>query len=391
MKVFEIFKYFLYLGATCFGGPLALIANMRNDLVDNKKWVTQTEFENYFGYSQIAPGPIAFQVCLYIGYFMSGIAGAFWAGVGMVLPSYLVMLLFSVLYIEYGDTGYVVAALYGISPVIIAIIFQSGIKLSQTVFKKDVFLYILFFASIGVTIFLEFQIIYVIIASALVSLIYYVIKRKTELRGKAGSFFLHPLLFLLAKGKEFYAVLSLMLFSAGNKLLDLTYIFIKVGALTYGSGFVIVGVLKQEVVDNFGFLTLKQFVDGLAFGQITPGPVVITSTFIGYITSGIPGSLVSTVCIFLPTFVIVMLLARVINRVKDNFYLKALIKGANASAIGAILSTSYFLSKDALIDAYTVIIFAVSLILMWSVKTKSIYLILFAAIAGIILKVTGIV
>ena len=159
----------------------------------------------------------------------------------------------------------------------------------------------------------------------------------------------------------------------------------KVGALTYGSGFVIVGVLNQEVVNNYGYITAKEFIDGLAFGQITPGPVVITSTFIGYLTEGIPGAIICTVSIFLPTFLVVMLLAKFIHRVSENFYVKSLIKGANAAAIGAILATAYLLSDEAIKDYFTGAFALASLFFLFKYKIKSLYLIIIAGLLGIII------
>jgi chromate transporter len=163
-------------------------------------------------------------------------------------------------------------------------------------------------------------------------------------------------------------------------------LFLKVGSLTYGSGFVIVGVLRQEVVENLHWLNAKEFIDGIAFGQITPGPVVITSTFIGYMTSGLIGSLVATTCIFLPTFIFVVIIATHINKFKDNFYLKSLIKGANAAALGAILSTAFLLSKDAILDVPTLILFIASASILISTKFKEYYLIIISAAAGILIK-----
>jgi chromate transporter len=169
--------------------------------------------------------------------------------------------------------------------------------------------------------------------------------------------------------------------------LKLAYVFTKVGALTYGSGFVIVGVLRQEIVENLNWLTQKEFLDGLAIGQITPGPVVITSTFIGYLTSGPLGAIVATISIFLPSFVIIMIIAPYVNKLKDNLYIKYLIKGANASALGAILSTAYFLSRDAIIDVVTLSIFGIALAILFLTKFKDIFLILISILIGIGLKV----
>lgn len=352
------------------------------------------EFKDLFGYAQVAPCPLAFQVAVYFGYYRKGFLGAVVAGFGLVFPSFLLVLIFSIFYKEFRDVDYIRYALYGLSPVIIAIIAKSGLNLSKTIFKKEIFMYVVFFLSVFFTIVFKIQIIYIVLAFAVISLIYHFILKKIK-GDSLNSFlgFIPSLLFSVSSVrnsvslcvKSFSAILLSFLFSAN--LIALALLFLKVGSLTYGSGFVIVGVLKQEVVDNLHWLTSKEFIDGIAFGQITPGPVVITSTFIGYMTSGVIGSIVSTACIFLPTFIFVLILAQKIHKFKDNFYLQSLIKGANAAALGAILSTAFILSKDALIDIPTVALFLSALLILFLTKFKDIYLILLASLAGILIKI----
>ena len=394
ITLFELAKYFFVLGATGFGGPLAIIEKIRFDLVLKKNWMQMDEFKNLFGYSQVAPGPLAFQMAIYFGYYRKGFWGAFFAGFGLVFPSFILVLVFSIFYKEFRDIDYIRYALYGLSPVIIAIIAKSGLNLSKTIFRKDLFMYIVFFLSIFLTIAAKIQIIYIVIASALLSLIYHTIHKKI----KDGSLNSLVLFFpvLISNIKLFFAdsiiffaksfrVFLFAVFLPGN-LITLALLFLKVGSLTYGSGFVIVGVLKQEFVDNLHWLTAKEFIDGIAFGQITPGPVVITSTFIGYMSSGVIGSIVSTACIFLPTFIFVLILAQKIHKFKDNFYLQSLIKGANAAALGAILSTAFILAKDAIVDIPTVILFLSALLVLFLTKFKDIYIIVLSCLAGILIK-----
>lgn len=365
------------MGSTAFGGPLAIIESIRNDLVNKKRWLTQTEFENIFGYAQIAPGPLAYQVALYIGRFKKGIAGAIVSGFALVLPSYILVLLFSIFYKEYRNIDVVKYALYGLGPVIIAIIFHSGFKLGYSLIKKDLFLYAIAAASIILTIFFKVYIIFIVFSAAIISLVYY-----SGIRKKLYS--IVPLSLALLT-----FVFSKLIFFRDElfpKLEEIAILFLKAGALTYGSGFVIVGVLRQEVVDRLHWLTANEFIDGIAFGQITPGPVVITSTFIGYFTSGIIGSIVSTFCIFFPTFIFVMIISWKINSFKDNVHLKAFIKGANAAAIGAILATAFFLSKDGIVDIPTVILFFAAMGLLFYTRIKPFVLVLLAVIAGIAIK-----
>lgn len=382
---FQIFRYFLYLGITGFGGPFAFIEYMRRDLVLDKKWMTLEEFKSYFGYSQIAPGPLAFQLAVYFAYFKKGFWAAVLTLVGLVIPSFSIVLLFSIFYKEFSDISIIVWGLYGISPVIISIIFYSGFNLTKTVFTKDIFQYILFFSAVAISIFLKVHILLLIISFAIIALIYYTLKEKFK-SDKINSVSVFAITAILSAINYVPVVLNQFIDYVNAKLLDIALVFMKAGALTYGSGFVIIGVLRQDVVENFHWLTAKEFIDGIAFGQITPGPVVITSTFIGYMVSGIPGSVVATVSVFLPTFIIVLILAQVIEKVKDNFYLKAAIKGANAAAIGAIITTAYFLSKDALVDYWTYGMFISGIGILFYTKLKPYYLIILSAAAGIAIK-----
>jgi chromate transporter len=322
-------------------------------------------------------------VSVYIGYFKKGFLGGVLAAIGLVIPSFVLVLIFSIFYSAYKDITYIKYCLYGLAPVIIAIIFQSGFKLTTAVLKKEYFLYLLFAVSIILTVFFKIYIIFLIIGSAFISLIYFFIKEKRYSRGKISSFVFYVIPFLI------FVFSKLLIFFkeiAYGKLLEIALLFLKVGSLTYGSGFVIVGVLRQEIVDNLHWLTPREFIDGIAFGQITPGPVVITSTFIGYLTQGLSGSVVATFCIFLPSFIFVLILASRIEKYKDNFYLKSFIKGANAAAIGAILSTAYLLSKDAIIDIPAFVMFVLALPVLFFTKFKPVFLILISAAIGIILK-----
>lgn len=376
MTLWELFKYYLYVGSTTFGGPLAIINTIRTDLVEKRGWLEKEEFEHYFGYAQIAPGPVAFQVGVYNGFYKFGIAGAALCGFGLVLPSYILVLIFSIFYQQYNDISYIQYALYGVSPVIIAIILHSGIKLSKNVLKKDYFLFGIFFLSIALTIYFKVGILYIIFSSALAAVVYYSFRNK-----KNGKLNFLPL--LLASP---FAFIGEVTQSMGSRLLDLALVFLKTGSLTYGSGFVIIGVLQQDVVVNYQWLSQADFLAGISFGNITPGPVVITSTFIGYLAAGFWGSVVSTFCIFFPTFCFVLILAHSISKFKENFYLKAFIKGANAAAIGAILSTAYNLSWSSIIDIPTIVIFVVSLLILFRFKVNTLYLIIAAAVCGITVR-----
>ncbi len=386
---FDIFKYFLYIGLTGFGGPLAIIQYFYRDLVQTRKWMTEEEFRNYFGYAQIAPGPLAFQVALYFSYFKKGFFAAVLAAIGLFLPSYIIVLIFSLFYASFRDITVIKWMLYGIGPLVIGIIFHSGLNLSKNVFKGEYIQYIIFFLSIIVSIFFKVYIIYLIFAAAFSSLVFFIVRDKI-IKKNVISFFPLIIFFFTNISAQFhnsiFALVNSVKDGLRGKITELAVVFLKAGALTYGSGFVIVGVLRQEVVEKLSWLTPAEFLDGIAFGQITPGPVVITSTFIGYLISGVPGSVVATIGVFLPTFIFVMIISQIINRIKDNFYLQSLLKGANAASIGAILSTGYFLSVDAITDIPGIIILAASIALLFFTKIKPYYLIIVAAVSGILIK-----
>lgn len=368
----DIFKYFLYIGFAGFGGPLAIIEMMRKDLVVKKKWIKPDEFESILGYVQIAPGPYSYQVAMYIAFRKGGYIGSLIAAFLIIFPSFLFVLIFSVFYSEYKDVTYVIYSLYGISPVIAALIFQSGFSLGKSIFKKDLFQYLIFFLSLGLTIFFRIHIIYIIISSAAVALLYYSVTNKKKLFSIALTAFIPFFLQI----RENVAI----------KLEEVGLLFLKVGALTYGSGYVIVGVLRQEVVERLHWLNAQEFIDGLVIGQITPGPVIITSTFIGYLTNGFMGAAVATFFILFPSTIIVLMLVKNIDRIRNNFYVKALIKGANAAAIGAILATAYFISRDAIVDIYTLCFFLSGLAVLILTDIKPIFILGAFAILGIVAK-----
>lgn len=358
------------MGSTAFGGPLAIINTMREDIVAKKKWISEEDFEHFLGYAQIAPGPMAFQMSCHIGYHLKKIPGAFLAGFGMVFPSFLLVLILSFIYLQFGEISYIRYALYGVNPIIVAIILSSGLKLGKNVFKKDYVMYLIFFAVIAIYLFLKVHLLILIFASGFFAIASYsILNHRNE------------------NLNSFFPLMTFPLFFKNVSFIDLAYVFLKTGALTYGSGFVIVGVLQQEIVDIHKWLTPQQFIDGIAFGQITPGPVVMTSTFIGFITSGIWGAIISTVCIFIPTFIFVILIAKWLKRYRDNFYFQSFIKGANAAAIGAILSTAVILSKGSVIDIPTIVLFVASLCLLFFTRLHSLYLIIFSALLGILIKV----
>jgi chromate transporter len=343
---------------------------MREDIVVKKSWVSEEDFEHFLGYTQIAPGPMAFQMSCHIGYHLKKIPGAFLAGFGMVFPSFLLVLLLSILYIQFGELNYIRYALYGVNPIIIAIILSSGLKLGKSVFKKDFVMYLIFFAVIAIYLILKVHLLILIFASGFFAIASYsILEHRNE------------------NLNSVFPLLTFPLFFKNVSFLDLAYVFLKTGALTYGSGFVIVGVLQQEIVDIHKWLTLPQFIDGIAFGQITPGPVVMTSTFIGFMTSGIWGAIISTVCIFIPTFFFVIVIAKWLKRYRNNFYFRSFIKGANAAAIGAILSTAVVLAKGSLFDIPTIILFVASICLLFFTKVHSLYLIISSALLGILIKV----
>ncbi len=364
----EVIALFLKLGFTAFGGPAAHIAIMHNEVVVRRKWLTDEEFLDLLGATNLIPGPNSTEMVIHIGYLRAGWPGLIAAGLCFVTPAMLIVLGLSWLYVHYGSTPQVAWLMYGIKPVVIAIILQALWTLGKKALKN--WLLIVTGAAVLALYFLGLNEIGLLFGGGLIAML---ISNWRRLR-KAS-----PLLMLPFSGLG----LAQLAIPFSLPLLFLT--FLKIGAVLYGSGYVLLAFLRADFVVRLGWLTDQQLIDAIAIGQVTPGPLFTSATFIGYILGGTPAALLATLGIFLPSFIFVALSNPLIPRVRNSTWMSSLLDGVNASALGLMAAVTIQLASSSLTDFWTVLIAAVSLILLLRYKINSTWLIAGGALIGFLL------
>ncbi len=364
--LWPLVRYFLRLGAFGFGGPIALAGYMQRDLVP-RGWITQEEYLQGLAFSRMMPGPLAAQLAMWIGYIRHGVVGASLVGIVFILPTYLIVLAVSALYVAYHGLALVQALFYGIGPVVIAIVALSAARLAKTTVGKDGNMWLVFGATALITLITRAEIALLFIAAGLLGIFLY-----SPPGHKTGA---RLIIAPLAVGSGF----SLPLLAA------LGVFFLKAGAFTFGSGLAIVPFLHQGVVVDHHWLNERQFLDAVAVGIITPGPVVITAAFVGYVVAGFWGSLVAASGVFLPVYLFVLFIGKYIIRYREHPALRGFVKGATSAASGAIAGATVILGQGSIVDIPTAVIGAASILILWRFKTPEPVVIAVAAIAGIIL------
>lgn len=363
--------YFLTLGFIGFGGSIALAHTMQEDLVKKRKWITQEEFTHGLTLSQLAPGPLATQLAMYIGFTMFKTLGATLAGIAFVLPSFLMVLAISVVYSHFGNLSFLQSALYGIGAAVIGIIASSGYSLTKQNMKRKVLLWIIFsFVFLFTLITHATNVVIFIIAGMLPLLVYH--KEKVRLPKLWGFAITSP-----------SAALNII---TAFPLVKIFLFFLVAGSIAFGGGLAIVPFLQNGVVSQYHWLTNKQFVDAIAVAMITPGPVVIAATFIGYFAGNIPGALLATIAIFLPIYLIVIFLTPIFQRHAANAQVAAFIEGVLAAAMASIAASVILLGIDTIKDLPTILIAAISFALVRFFKLPSVVIILLAGEMGILLQ-----
>lgn len=372
VPVRDLVAYYLRLGALGFGGPVALIGQMERDLVETRKWVTKEELREGVAVCQSLPGPLAIQVGIFISYLRGGFWGAWAGGWAFILPNFIIVATLGALYVHFGSLPFVRAVFYGVSPAVIALILYSCHRLTR-LGMEDGLQWIIAAGCLTVTIALRAEVALLFIVSGIIGILYYGVRP----RWRPG-----PTLPLLAAA---IAPGGRPLTSTPNPTLGgLLAFFLKAGSLTFGSGLVIVPFLEKGLVQQTGWLNERQFLIAVAIGMLSPGPVVITATFVGYLVGGFWGSLVSTVGIFLPSFLLVLIVAPILIRHRASPYVKGFVKGAFAAAIGTILGAAILLGRIAIGDWLTVLVALSSLAALarWRVSTQA--LVAVTAIIGLI-------
>jgi chromate transporter len=370
----ELLVYFLRLGTFGFGGPIALAGYMQRDLVEGRRWVSRSDYLEGLAFSQLSPGPLAAQLAMYIGWLRSGFSGATLVGIAFVLPSFLMAVAVAALYVHFGSLPWIQGMFYGIGAAVIAIIVRSAIKLVRTTVSKDLLLWIIFAALAITTAWTESEIIWLLILCGLVAMFIKAPPLATRNQSMMLVGLLNPLFVGIHGLANAATVIALFLF------------FLKAGAFVFGSGLAIVPFLYGGVVVKFHWLTERQFVDAVAVAMITPGPVVITAAFIGYLVAGVVGAILAAFAVFAPPYLIILFGAPYYRRFAQNRQVKAFVQGVTAAAVGAIAGAAYILARRSLVDIPTVIIGASTFaLLMLTKKIPEPIVILAAGVAGLLL------
>lgn len=377
-SVVEVTRLFLRLGLTAFGGPAAHIAMFRDEVVTRRGWVTDEEFLDLMAATNLIPGPNSTEMTMHLGYVRAGWWGLVAAGTAFILPAFLVVLAIAALYVRYETVPAARWLLYGIQPVVIAIILQAVWGLSRTAIKS--WLPGLVAATVFGLYFLDVNELLLLFSGGLLMMLWRNSRRiANTLNGGAGSWAALP-------GAA--ALIRFIQEPAPVTLSTLFLSFLKIGSVLYGSGYVLVVFLQTEFVERLGWISSRQLLDAVAIGQFTPGPVFTTATFIGYLVAGVPGAVIATVGIFLPGFVFVGLTNPFIPRLRRSPWLAALLDGVVASSLGLMAAVMVDLARQAIIDLPTALLAVLAAVLLICFKVNTTWLIVGGAIIGLAISLS---
>ncbi|HEY6952952.1 MAG TPA: chromate transporter [Bacteroidota bacterium] len=370
----KLLSYFLKLGTIGFGGPIALIGYMEHDLVEERGWLTKDQYLRGLALSQLAPGPLAAQLAMYTGYVKNGFVGATCTGIVFVLPSFIMVVLLGLLYKIYGGLAWMQAVFYGVGAAVIGIIAKSAYKLTKLTLKSDALLWGIFIVMWAVTAYTEQEIAWLFVLCGFV-----------------------PLL-RLAPPKWLNRGLQLLVPSSGTAILPLSdstlapsfgtifLFFAKAGAFVFGSGLAVVPFLYGSTVEQYHWLNQRQFLDAVAVAMITPGPVVITVGFIGYLVGNLPGAIAAALGVFLPVYLVVVFLTPYYERFAQNSYVHAFVQGVTSAATGAIAGAVIVLGRRAIVDAPTALIALGALGAVLRTKVPDPVIVFLAGVIGLLLS-----
>jgi chromate transporter len=369
----DLVYYFLRLGAAGFGGPVALVGYMHRDLVEKRKWISEEDYKEGLALAQLAPGPLAAQLAIYLGYVDYKIVGASLAGLAFVLPSFLMVVVLGYAYIGFGGLPWIQSVFYGVGAAVIGIITVSSYKLSKKTLNKDWLLWLIFFGLTTSTFFTEQENIWLILLAGF--LVWFV--RMAPSFFQKNNSILFPFFFLQIATQ----------LTPNEKLLQIWWFFLKAGAFVFGSGLAIVPFLFGGVVKDYHWLNERQFLDAVAVAMITPGPVVITVGFIGYLVAGFPGACIAALATFLPCYLFTIIPAPYFHKYGKNRSIKAIVDGVTAGAVGAIAGAVIVLAKRQFADVSSILIALITvLVLIRFRKIQEPFIIIAAALAGLIIR-----
>ncbi len=365
---------FLKLGLTSFGGPAAHVAMMHDEVVVRRKWVSDQEFLDLLGATYLIPGPNSTEMAIHLGFVRAGWLGLVAGGACFILPAFLIVLGLAWIYAQYGALPQVTWLMYGIKPVVIAIIVQAILGLGGKALKSLP----TWAACLGVLAlyFLGANEVVLLFAGGLAVML---VANLGRIRPRMEAALLLPL------GLPAAAAAAPIPFS----LPTLFWIFLKIGSVLYGSGYVLLAFLRSDLVVRLGWLTDAQLINAIAIGQVTPGPVFTTATFIGYQLGALPGAVLATLGIFLPSFILVALTNRFIPRLRQSPWLSALLDGVNAASLGLMVAVTWQIAQSSFVDLWTAGIALAALVLLLRFKVNSTWLIFGGAAIGVLKALLG--
>jgi chromate transporter len=360
----ELVRLFAWLSLTAFGGPAAHIALMRRELVERRRWLSDSEFLDVVGASNVIPGPTSTEVAIYVGRLRRGVAGMVTAGVAFIAPAALVVGVLAYVYVRYGATPAVGGLFDGIQPVVVAIVAIAVVQLGRTAIKNRPLgalaaaVFILYLAGVNEPVLL-------LAASAAAA---------AAARWPRADLTLVAALLPLAAAPR----------PPKGSLLELFSVFLKIGALLFGSGYVLLAFLRKDIVLSHQWLTEAQLIDAIAVGQFTPGPLFTTATFVGYVLRGLPGAVVATVAIFLPSFLLVAALEPLVSRMRRSPTASAALDGINAAAIALMAGVTWFLGREAIVDLPAALVASSAAVVLVRYRLNPVWLIVLGALYGLI-------
>ena len=365
---------FLRLGLTAFGGPAAHIAMMRHEFVTRREWLTDRRFLDLLGVTNLIPGPNSTEMAIHLGRERAGWRGLVGAGVAFIAPAAVMVSVLAWVYVEFGSTPAVTWVLYGVKPVVIAIVAQAIWGLGRVVVRRwQTGLLAAVVIALGL---LGVNELVLLFGGAAVGA---VLQRPQWLTGRLSGVLVAPLATVGVVGAV----------PTSFSLLGMALLFLKIGAVLYGSGYVLLAFLRADFVERMGWLTETQLLDAVAIGQVTPGPVFTTATFIGFVLAGVPGAVVATVAIFLPSFVFVAAVHPLVERLRASSITAPILDAVNAAAVGLMTVVMVLLGRSALVDVPTILAALVALGVLILTKVNSLWLILAGAAMGATVQAVG--
>ncbi|MBZ0317441.1 MAG: chromate transporter [Anaerolineae bacterium] len=377
--LWQLVVYFLRLGTLGFGGPVALVGYMRRDLVEKRRWISEDDYKEGLALAQLAPGPLAAQLAIYLGYVRYRILGATLVGLAFVLPSFLIVVAIGWAYVNYGGLAWMQAVFYGVGACVIGIIFHSAFRLTHKALGKpsqNRLLWLIYGVLAATTVITETENIWLFLAAGVAV---WLAKAPPKILAERPSLTsMVPLLWLVQQTQ--------VKGTSNERLWELFLFFVKAGAFVFGSGLAIVPFLYGGVVKEYGWLSEEQFVDAVAVAMITPGPVVITVGFIGYLVAGFPGAVVAAGATFLPCYLFTIVPAPYFKKYGRRADIAAFVEGVTVAAIGAISGAVIVLARRTIDDVPTLVIACVTIVLLWRVRQlPEPVVVLAAAVVGLVL------